>query len=96
VWWPTVKLKRSKAELSNLQKLACLGIAKAMTIILTAAIEVLLGLPPLHLLLGAEAKSEVYRLNCNHQWKPKSEGFRHTYMTQKMKKEPIIRMGNVK
>jgi hypothetical protein len=42
VWWPTFKLKTSQAELSKLQRLACLGITGAMKTTLTAAVEVLL------------------------------------------------------
>jgi hypothetical protein len=59
----------------------------------TAAMEVLLGLSPLHLQVEAEAN---YRLRCNDQWKPKSVGFGHEYMTQNMKKEPIVQMGSNK
>jgi hypothetical protein len=55
--------------------------------------EVLLGLPPLHLKMEAEAKVGNYRLHCNEQWKPKSEGFGHAYTTQDMEKEPILQMG---
>jgi hypothetical protein len=69
-----------------------LGITGAMRTALTAATDVLLGLPPVHLLVEAEAQVENYRLRCNNQWKPKSEGFGHAYVTRDMKKEPIIQM----
>jgi hypothetical protein len=62
----------------------------------TAAMEVLLGLPPLHLQVEVEARISNYRLRCNDQWKPKSEGFGHAYMTQNMKREPILQMGSDK
>jgi hypothetical protein len=75
VWWPRVKLKTSQAELSKLQWIACLGITGAMRTAPTATIEVILG---------------SYRLRCNDQWKPKSEGLGHAYITQDMKKEPIL------
>jgi hypothetical protein len=78
VWWPRVKLKTNKAEPDELQRMACLGITGAMR---TAALEVLIGLPPLHLQLEAEARAGLY---CSNQWKPKSEGFGHAYMTQGM------------
>jgi hypothetical protein len=29
---------------------------------------------------------------CNDQWKPKSEGYGHAYMTQGMKEEPLLQM----
>jgi hypothetical protein len=62
----------------------------------TAAIEVLLGLSPLHLQLNAEARAGIYRLYCSDQWKPKSEGFGYTYMNQGMKIEPILQVGTTK
>jgi hypothetical protein len=93
VWWPKVKLKTSQAELSKLQRMACLGITAAMR---TTATEVLLGLPPLPLYMETEGKAGNYRLHCNDQWKLKSEGSGHAYMTQDMKKEPILQMGSHK
>jgi len=44
----------------------------------TAAIEVLLGLPPLHIMIEAEALAGICRLMCNKQWRPKSTNFGHT------------------
>jgi plasmid maintenance system killer protein len=52
----------------------------------TAAMEVLLGLPSLHLQVEAEVKVGNYRLRCNGQWKLKFEGFDHVHMTQDNKK----------
>jgi hypothetical protein len=76
--------------------MACFGITGAMRTAPTAAMEVLLGLPPLHLQMEVEDRIGNYRLRCNDQWKPKSEGFRHAYMTQGMKKELILQMGSDK
>jgi hypothetical protein len=76
--------------------MACLGITGTMRTAPTAAMEVLLGLLPLHLQMEAEARIGNYRLRCNDQWKPKSEGFGHAYMIQDMKKEPILQMGSDK
>jgi hypothetical protein len=53
----------------------------------SAAMEVLLGLPPLHLQVEAEAKVGYYRLRCNDKWKPKSEGSGRAYITQDIKKK---------
>jgi hypothetical protein len=82
------ELKTSQAELSELQRKACLGITGEMRTSPTAAIEVLLGLPPLHLQVEAEAKAGNYRLLGNDQWKPKYEDFGHEYMTQDMTEGP--------
>jgi hypothetical protein len=75
-----------------LQRVADLGITGAVKRAPTAAMEVLLGLPPLHLQVGAEAMIVNYRLRCNEQWKPKSEGFRHAYTARDMEKLPILQM----
>jgi hypothetical protein len=75
--------------------MACLGITGAMQTAPTAAMEVLFGLPPLHLHLEVETRADIYRLYCNYQWKLKSAGSgqAYVYMTQGMKKEPILQMG---
>jgi hypothetical protein len=86
-----MKYGTSRAELSKLQRMACLGITGAIRTAPTAAFEVPLGLPPLHLLLEAEARAGIYRLHCSEQWKPKSKGFGHAHMTQDMEKNPSYR-----
>jgi hypothetical protein len=95
-WWPRVKLKTSQAELSKLQRMACLGITGTMRTVPTAAMEVLPGLPPLHLQVVAEAKIGNYRLRCNEQRKPKSEDFGHAYMAKDMEKKLILQVGSDK
>jgi hypothetical protein len=86
MWWPRVKLRISRPGLSKLQRMACSSTTGAMRTAPTAEIEVLLGLPPLHLQLEAEARAGIYR-------KP---GFEHVYMTQGMKKNPSYRWGLIK
>jgi hypothetical protein len=71
----------------------CLGITGAMRTAPTAAMEALLGLPPLHLQVEVETRVGNYRLHCNDQWKPKSEGFGHAHMFQDIEKETILQMG---
>jgi hypothetical protein len=96
IWWPRVKLKTSQAELGKVQRMARLGITGAKRTTPTAAMEVLLGLPPLHWQAEAEARIGNYNLRYNDQWKPKSEGFGHAYKTHDMKKELILQMGSNK
>jgi hypothetical protein len=62
-----VRPKVSKTELSKLQILACLAITDAMKMTTTAAMEVLLGLLPRHVMIEAEAQGEIYRLMCYQQ-----------------------------
>jgi hypothetical protein len=71
--------------------MTCLGITGAMRTTPAVAIEVLLGLPQLHLQVEAEAI-----LRCSDRWKSKSEGFEHVNMTQDMKKDPSYRWGLIK
>jgi hypothetical protein len=52
IWRPRVKLKRSQAEFSKMQRMAYLGITGAMRTAPTSTKEVLLGL---HLQVEAEA-----------------------------------------
>jgi hypothetical protein len=50
VWWPRVSYNVSRTELRKLQRLAYLAITGAMPMTPTDAIEILLGLPPLHVM----------------------------------------------
>jgi hypothetical protein len=94
VWWPTVRYNVSRTELSKIQRLACLVITGAMKTTPTAAMEVLLDLPPLHVMIEVEAQAGIYRLMCNQQWKPKSTNFGHTKKSRDMEHEPILQMGS--
>jgi hypothetical protein len=81
-WWPMIKFITSKFELSKLQRMACLRITEAMKTAQRTAIEVLIGLPPLHLQLKARVRAGIYRLYCSDQLKPKTEGFEHAHVTR--------------
>jgi len=87
VWWPRVK-NVSRMELSNLQRLACLAITGAMKTTPTAAIQVILGLPPLHVMTEAEALTGIYRLMCNKQWTPKLTNFGHAIKISERRAHP--------
>jgi hypothetical protein len=91
-----VKFKTSQAELSKLQRVACLGITGAIKTVPTAAMEVLLGLPPLHLQVEADAMIGGYRLRCNEQWKQNLRVLdMHTWLGT-WKKNPSYRWGLIK
>jgi hypothetical protein len=77
----------------QLQRLACLAITGAMKTTPTAAMEVLLGLPPLHVVIEAAAQAGIYRLMCNQQWRPKSTNYGHAKKARDMEQEPILLMG---
>jgi hypothetical protein len=58
-----------------------------------ATTEVILGLPPLHLIMEAEAQAGMYRLSCYEQWKSRSTSYRHTSKVWNVMKEPSLQMG---
>jgi hypothetical protein len=94
VWWPRVRYNVSRTELSKIQRLACLAITGAMKMTPTAAMEVILGLHPLHVMIEAETQAGIYRLMHNQQWKPKSTNFGHTKISRDMEHEPILQTGS--
>jgi hypothetical protein len=92
VWWPTVRYV-SRTELSKTQRLGCLAITEVMKMAPTAAMDILLGLPPLHVMIEVEAQAGIYKLMCNQQWKPKSN-FGHTKKSQEMEHKPSLQTGS--
>jgi hypothetical protein len=52
----------------------------------TTAMEVILGLLPLHVM----SEAEIYRLMCTQQWRPKSANLGQTKRPQDMEHEPIL------
>lgn len=78
VWWPAVAKLYIQRKLTQLQRLACLGVTGAIRTTPTAALEVLLDLVPLHLVIKAEAWKAAYRLRCGGQWKGGGEHLGHT------------------
>jgi hypothetical protein len=67
----------SRTEFSKLQRLACLVKTGVIKMTPQAAMEVLLGLLPLHV-TEEEAQVRIYRLMCTQQWRPKTTNFGHT------------------
>lgn len=61
-WGKRTQLKTAKKSLSKLQRLACVCITGAMRTCPTAAIEIILGLTPLHLVIERIAKEALIRL----------------------------------
>jgi hypothetical protein len=62
VWWPGCQTASTKNKLSEVQRLACLGITGAFRTTPTGAMEVLIGLPLLDLVIQGEARSAAHRL----------------------------------
>lgn len=94
VWWSVVRYKVSKVELSRLQKLATLALTETMRMAPTVAMQVLLGLHPLHVMIEPDAPVGIYRLLCTQQWRRTSTNFGHAGKSQDMEHEPILQMGH--
>jgi len=62
VWWPGCQTASTKSKLSKVQRLACLGITGAFRTTPTSVMEVLVGLPPLDLVIQGEVRSVAHRL----------------------------------
>jgi hypothetical protein len=56
--------------------------------------KVLLGLPPLHVMIEVEAQAGIYRLTCTQEWRPNSTNFGHTKKSWDMEHKPIREPGS--
>lgn len=63
VWLPKTKQSTVESKLQRLQRLACMAMTTP-----TAALEVMLGLPPLHLFIQQEATLSAFRLSSLKLW----------------------------
>ncbi|XP_047990715.1 uncharacterized protein LOC125229817 [Leguminivora glycinivorella] len=70
VWWPRTNLSTVEAKLQRLQRLACMATTGCMRTTPTAALEAILGLPPLHLHIQQEALAAAVRLKKSNLWRP--------------------------
>lgn len=69
MWWTRCKLHTAMDKLQRFQRLACMAITGCMRTTPTAALEAMLGLPPLHLFVKQEAASSAVRLKSLKLWK---------------------------
>jgi hypothetical protein len=88
LWWPRVKYKTRRAELSKLQRMASLDITATIRTAPKAAIEVLLELRQ----CTSSWRLRPEQVFIDSTAVIKSEGFEHAYMIQVMK-APILQMG---
>ena len=72
-----MELKTAQMALGRLQRLACLCISGAMRTTPTAAMEVILGLPPLNIFIEGEAMSACQRLIRTGLWKSRGAVIGH-------------------
>ena len=85
----------TKNKLSKVHRLACLGIAGALRTTPTGAMEVLLGLPPLDLVIHGEARSAAYRLCSLRGWSYLQPQRGHSCILARLQKsDPILIRGS--
>jgi len=84
---PRVELGTARTMLERVQRLACLAIAGPMHTTPTAAMEILLGLPPLDLYIKYVAMTSCYRLKTFGRWVQGSEPKGHMQITTMMVRE---------
>ena len=72
--------------------MACLSITGSMSTTPSAAMEVMLSLPPLHIFVEACAMAVAYRLNIVGQWKAKGKIVGHNAISKRVGSNPILKM----
>jgi hypothetical protein len=93
IWWPGCQTASTKKKLSKVQRLACLGITGALRTTPTGAMEVLVGLPPLDLVIQGEARSIAHRLWSLRCWFYLHLKHGHScILTRLQKSDPIFNM----
>lgn len=78
IWWQITKAATNRSLLQSVQRQALLTITGAMSSTPTSAMEAILGLAPLDLVIKAEARSGIHRLQINKYWSPNSYKKGHT------------------
>ncbi len=79
VWWPRTELGIAQMQLGRVQRLACLCITGAVRTTPTAAMEVLLALPSLHIHIRMEAMATSYRMSTVNQWNKGNVGHKRIW-----------------
>lgn len=70
VWWPRVDVQSARKELAKVQRLASLCITGAMRTTPSAALDVILDMPPLHFQVEREAMNTAWRIQQYKKYKP--------------------------
>lgn len=70
VWWPRLDIESARKAMMEVQRLVCICVTGAMKTTATAAMETLLGVPPVDLIVKAKAFATANRLAQNGLWAP--------------------------
>ncbi|KAJ8711943.1 hypothetical protein PYW08_008897 [Mythimna loreyi] len=90
VWWPRTELSTAQKELEKLQRLACVAITSSMRTTPTAALQAMLGLPPLHLIVQEEAALAAFRLSISGTLNKDSRIKHIRIMEDAIKRQPMM------
>ena len=73
LFWKKLRQQTAQRKINHLQRLACLSVTGAMKSTPTAALELLVGLSPLHLKAEACARATAFRLVATKEWRSLSQ-----------------------
>ena len=93
VWWPRSKQVTRRRELQKVQRTACMATTGAFPTTPTAAMEMILGLTPLHIFIQTEARKALQRLSANGIWIYSRPMTRHTGMEMDDSLTRMMNMG---
>jgi hypothetical protein len=94
LWWKKASQISVNRKTAHLQRLACVSITGSMHLTSTAALEVILMVPPLGIYIEGEVRQANYRLNCSGEFT--RARFGHSEVFEKMTNEwpSILAPGN--
>lgn len=92
MWWPRVNLTVCIKELSKLQRTFCISIMGAFKTTPTAAMEMLIGLTPLHIWMKAEAMIAYHRI-CRQTKVYNTGNIKHLKLPWDRSVQQILEMG---
>ena len=86
VWWHKASIEKFKNKLFSLQRMAEIAITGALKSTPIAAMDVILGLPPLHFVLEARSRNCAIRLAALNLWISWNQTTDHCKMTEYLNK----------
>jgi hypothetical protein len=94
VWWSGCKTASAKKKPSKVQRLACLGIKRAIRTNHSSAIEAFVGLPPPDLVIEEEVRPAAHRLWSLGDWSYLHPQQGHScILTRLQMSDPIFNIG---
>ena len=92
IWYKEAEKTSFRIKMNKLQRLACVLTTGAMRTTPTAALEIILNLPPLHIFMKMEAKITNYKLSTNENINLKK--LTDEYLDQEQTKDEILNLKN--